>query len=532
MRKDGRYTDFSLKVDSQVIPCHKAVLVALIPYFDSMFSSNLFESQANIVSIKDMKSEILQMVIDFSYSGEISMTQSNVEDVLRAASFFQIYSLRNACCKYLTQLLATDNAIGIYCFAEKFSCTQLQEAAFRYILHNFGLVSIGEEFLSLDAETLIKIISEDKLKSSSEEQVYTGVVRWVRHDLHNRKDELHRVMSFVRFGLMSRDKLAELSQGEESLLLIINQLSSKSYPLRHPHNQPRDPQRLSRRIFIAGGIAAGVHSALSEVQSYNPDTDTWENLTSLTFPRFGAGLVSRLGSLYMLGGHTGSSYISSVEKYDFEGNCWVTLPGIYGPSRRYFSTVGVDGKIMIMGGCDTASYMDTAAVLDIPSKQLIFAGKLNEQRVYCGSCVLNDIVYVVGGYGMCRQFSRLNTAERYDQLTGCWEPIASLKEPRSGLGVVAIGRKMYALGGFDGKNYLNSVEEYDPKTDVWKTISPMKHARRAHGTAAINGYIYVYGGFDGTNFLKSVERYDPCLKIWESMKDMPLAKAYFGSTVL
>lgn len=41
----------------------------------------------------------------------------------------------------------------------------------RYILHNFGLVSIGEEFLSLDAETLIKIISEDKLKSSSEEQV-------------------------------------------------------------------------------------------------------------------------------------------------------------------------------------------------------------------------------------------------------------------------------------------------------------------------------------------------------------------------
>jgi len=472
------------------------------------------------------------MVIDFSYSGEILLTQANVEDVLRAASFFQIYSLRNACCKYLTQLLHTDNAIGIYNFAEQFSCSQLQEAAFRYILHNFGLVSVGEEFLSLDTETLIKVISEDKLKSSSEEQVYSGVVRWARHDIQNRKDDLHRVMHFVRFGLMSRDKLTELSQGEESLLLIINQLSSKSYPLRHPHNQPRDPQRLSRRIYIAGGIAAGVHSALSEVQSYNPDTDTWEAVTSLTYPRFGAGLVSRLGSLYMIGGHTGSSYISSVEKYDFEGNCWVTLPGVYGPSRRYFSTVGVDGKIMIMGGCDTASYIDTAAVLDIPSRQLIFAGKMNEQRVYCGSCVLNDVVYVVGGYGMCRQFSRLNSAEKYDQLTGCWEPIASLKDPRSGVGVVAIGRRMYALGGFDGKNYLNSVEEYDPKTDVWKMISPMKHARRAHGATAISGYIYVYGGFDGTNFLKSVERYDPYLKIWENMKDMPLAKAYFGSTVL
>ena len=53
---------------------------------------------------------------------------------------------------------------------------------------------------------------------------------------------------------------------------------------------------------------------------------------------------------------------------------------------------------MIMGGCDTVSYKDTAAVLDIASKQLIFAGKMTEQRVYCGCAVLKDVVYVVGGY--------------------------------------------------------------------------------------------------------------------------------------
>ena len=66
-------------------------------------------------------------------------------------------------------------------------------------------------------------------------------------------------------------------------------------------------------------------------------------------------------------------------------------------SHRYFSAVSVDGKIMIMGGCDSSSFLDSAAVLDISSKQLIHAGKLNEQRVYSASCVLNDTVYVVGG---------------------------------------------------------------------------------------------------------------------------------------
>lgn len=137
-------------------------------------------------------------------------------------------------------------------------------------------------------------------------------------------------------------------------------------------------------------------------------------------------------------------------------------------------------------------------------------------------------------YGMCRQFSRLKSAEKYDQLTGAWEPIASLNEARSGVGVVAIGKRMYAIGGYDGKNYLkfvildslsnlqlnlnknvlhsrskilcyrltcfpisldhltytaSSVEEYDPKTDMWRRIAPMKHKRRAHGAVAINGCV-------------------------------------------
>ena len=99
---------------------------------------------------------------------------------------------------------------------------------------------------------------------------------------------------------------------------------------------------------------------------------------------------------------------------------------------RYFSTVALDGGIMMIGGCDGVRDVDTAAgntthnmkflfqgfppvnfnshstiqtliceppaVLDIPSKQLVYAGKMHDQRVYCGSCTLHGVVYVAGGY--------------------------------------------------------------------------------------------------------------------------------------
>ena len=39
------------------------------------------------------------------------------------------------------------------------------------MLHNFGFVSKSQEFLELSTETVVKLLSEDKLKSVSEEQV-------------------------------------------------------------------------------------------------------------------------------------------------------------------------------------------------------------------------------------------------------------------------------------------------------------------------------------------------------------------------
>jgi len=36
---------------------------------------------------------------------------------------------------------------------------------------------------------------------------------------------------------------------------------------------------------------------------------------------------------------------------------------------------------------------------------------------------------------------------------------------RGGVGVAALGGRLYAVGGHDGSNYLSSVEEYDPCLD-------------------------------------------------------------------
>ena len=95
---------------------------------------------------------------------------------------------------------------------------------------------------------------------------------------------------------------------------------------------------------------------------------------------------------------------------------------------------------------------------------------------------------------------------------------------RSDLAAVAVGGKIYAIGGrnnVDGR--LSVVEEYNPASDTWKKVADMSTAREGHAAGAVNGKIYAIGGFttvkrrNGTKVLKKVkivEEYDPATNTW------------------
>lgn len=49
---------------------------------------------------------------------------------------------------------------------------------------------------------------------------------------------------------------------------------------------------------------------------------------------------------------------------------------------------------------------------------------------------------------------------------------------RSRLGVSVLRGKLYAFGGYNGKDRLASVEVYDTVKNEWSTVCPMQCKRR------------------------------------------------------
>lgn len=63
----------------------------------------------------------------------------------------------------------------------------------------------SEELMELDLDDFLSIVSDDFLNVRHERLVWECCVRWIDHDPEKRTCHLMKLMSGIRFGLMSRD---------------------------------------------------------------------------------------------------------------------------------------------------------------------------------------------------------------------------------------------------------------------------------------------------------------------------------------
>lgn len=80
---------------------------------------DMLERNKEVVELHEVDAPSLKQLIDFAYTGEIVITEENVQVLLPASSLLQIQSVREACCKFLLRQLHPSNVLGIRSFAGK-----------------------------------------------------------------------------------------------------------------------------------------------------------------------------------------------------------------------------------------------------------------------------------------------------------------------------------------------------------------------------------------------------------------------------
>ena len=366
LRRKGELCDVILHVDDRQFPAHRIVLSGASSYLRAMFTNGMLESGMKDIKLQGVEASVMESLLDFAYTGSIDVTVENVQALLSAASLLNLQSLRTVCCGFLQTHLDATNCLGIRAFADLYSCSELEETAYRFVRQHFLDVVKGDEFLQLPKQALRNLLREDLLQVRSENQVFEAVEAWLLHDFCRRKDYAVELLSNVRLPLLTLEFLEArvfpskiIKNNAECQLLLAKVLNESARNLPRYMTLPRaQPQA----VYVIGG-RNGVDCQLSSLERYETLTNEWTVLQNMKYPRTAVGACSLNGLLYVVGGecavstpHDDTMYVRHVECYDPAVNQWISLADI-AIQRSFVAVTPLNGYLYALGGEDrTCSY--------------------------------------------------------------------------------------------------------------------------------------------------------------------------------
>ncbi|XP_046397884.1 kelch-like protein 10 [Ischnura elegans] len=508
LRENGQLCDGLVKctVGNAIFRVHRAIISAVSPYFRALFTNSLNGGNPEVheVSVDNVPPDALKLILDYAYTGTCAVTQDNVEKLLPVADQFEVLGVIQLCCEFLLQELQPENCLGIFTFAHCYSCIELENTGWEYILRHFmEIVQKSGELVSIDGGLLQKILLDDKLNVSNEEMTFWAVKLWTEGNIDARCQDLPKLLQCIRFGLMKKSffddnvmKWNLLGEQEECKLMLA------------------EATALFDKI---------------EIQKTNSPTATSTSLVldlnhHLARPRMPYEI------LFAIGGWSSGSPTSFIETYDVRSDRWLLSLTADSTPRAYHSVVAVNGLIYMIGGFNGNRYFNTMRQYNPVTKTWNDRACMHISRCYVSSCVLNGLIYALGGFD---GEERLNTAERYCPSSNQWERLRPMQMKRSDAGSAALNGKVYIVGGFDGDIVMCSTESYDPKTNQWTSFREMRSPRSGVTLAVYHNTLYAIGGFDGVSRLTSVEKLCPSEHhYWRDAADMLTPRSNFSAAVL
>jgi N-acetylneuraminic acid mutarotase len=128
-----------------------------------------------------------------------------------------------------------------------------------------------------------------------------------------------------------------------------------------------------------------------------------------------------------------------------------------------------------------------------------------------------------------------NTVSRYSIDGNYWSAVAPMATQRSDHTTTELGGELYVAGGCDGAqaqscpSVTTVFEKYNPQTNTWLTLPPLPRPRYRHAAVAIGSRIYLVGGVDlvtpaagyYNNLVAAVDVFDTTTNAWLPVGSVP-----------
>lgn len=533
-RKSDLLCDVTVCAKGQDFPAHRCVLSAGSPYFRALFTSELKvkENEDNLIQLTEVTCDAFTEVLQFIYTGKATINSSTAQDVVIAADYLIIPSLKSKASHFLQDSINVSNCLTLESFASQYSCESLKQAAVTYSLENFVAVAKSSDFQSLEVEKVKELLSDDKINVPQEEDVYEAMITWVKHEVESRERFLPELLKCLRLFSMSKYSLRQILEEEElvkrnptCLAIVVSGLDYSLFPDQFQGTSltPRvSLEGYEDVVVLTGGrFANSKTSNLNKARCFVLSTKKWFNWpempNSYSCNSFDAAVCG--GLLYLMGFDIPHSPKGCVQSFNPNQEKWISSDIGHHIAGKDFSVTSLNELLYVTGGEDT--WYKTQVYSPVSAKWKEMAPMKTGRAAHC-AVVLHKQIYVIAGHNgtICQ-----NSVECYNPSTDQWKTIPNMSKARKFAAAATAHGKIVVVGGYsDMSTSLNtevSCEMFDPHTKEWSLVASPAFPRGACGIVSMDDIIYVFGGKNEEYFLKTVERFDVHHNEWHEFAVMP-----------
>ncbi|XP_024242702.1 kelch-like protein 11 [Oncorhynchus tshawytscha] len=518
--------------------------------------------------------ETVESVIQFMYTGEIRVSTANVHEVLELADRFLLVQLKDFCGEFLKKKLSLANCVAVHSLAHMYTLDQLALRAADMIRRNFHKVIQDEEFYTLPFHLVRDWLSDAEITVDSEEVLFDAIVKWVQRNAEEREKHFEELFRLLRLPQIMPTYLTQVvkkeplvannaaclqlvSEAVEGHAIRFENLKSVDLEFWASHMaafQPRFGQNMDV-IMVVGGVSEGgdylsecvgyfvyedrwvnlphIHNHLDghaiattdshvyvagsmepgfakTVERYNPNRNTWEQVSNLTTRKHSFGLTCIKNILYSIGGHGNfSPGFKDVSVYEPEQDKWHNLESapkilrdvkavsvedryVYVTARTPVDTDNEDGLKTVTTRYDTESHqwqeVDSLPLID---NYCVFQMAVAPTNFYhTASCCPKS-------YAVQDETAKQKISARIsdDILESLPPEVTSIE----GTAICYLGEDVFVIGGWKNsddvdKQYRKEAYRYCGERKRWMLLPPMPQPRcRATACHVRIPYRFLYG---------------------------------------
>uniref|UniRef100_A0A8C2X780 Kelch like family member 34 n=1 Tax=Cyclopterus lumpus TaxID=8103 RepID=A0A8C2X780_CYCLU len=508
LRSGGNMCDVVLEAGGVSFPCHRALLTSSSEYFWALFGETTAERLAGSVSLPAITPEGLDAILNFLYSGWLSVSSPTLPAVLEAARYLQVETAVSICERFMTDGLNADDCCRYANLAERHALSDALEAANQTVAMEMGtlLQESRDDLLRLNIQSLMAALDADEIPGVKEVELVKLALDWLDENGPLPLLKSNLLLSRLRFGLVAPSDLADLSSAHTAMAtpLIRSQLTRALEYHRLGSAQPIRQSKQSTlraspdRVLLVGG-GSSPDWPERQMLAFDPRSRKFSPLSSGVPLRLRHHRVCSAGGfLFVIGGEEVN-----------EG--------------------GEEGKKSVAGATSKQVWR-----YDPRFDHWEAMASMLERREQFACCVAEDVIYAIGGRRPrpdADAHASVASVEFYDVATGAWRRGAKMPRPLHGHASAALDDGIYVSGGRSGdrgddRESSREVLFWDLKGRVWEKRASMAIGRFGHRLAAAHGFLYALLGMHEP--FCDIERYDPRSDHWTRLRPLLAGSFNYG----